>query len=152
MIRSSNARIEEQILKILGCRVTLIVGLPPWLASFWIFSSQILHFLPAWLAVLNNKCHSAGVNTYKIEKYHYQHTTNSTFAKDPVKQKVTQVSTINSRVLYQKENSSHSKSLSWRTRPIDGDELLLISWFNLCVIGFSFADKTRRTQQGNLRD
>ena len=39
---------------ILVIRVTLIVGLPPRLTSFWIVSSQILHFLPAWLAGLNN--------------------------------------------------------------------------------------------------
>ena len=39
---------------ILVIRVTLIVGLPPRLTSFWIISSQILHFLPARLAGLDN--------------------------------------------------------------------------------------------------
>ena len=34
--------------------VTLIVGLPPRLISFWSISSQILHFLPAWMAGWNN--------------------------------------------------------------------------------------------------
>ena len=42
----------------IGYRVTLIVGLPPRLTSFWIISSQIssqiLHFLSARLAGLNN--------------------------------------------------------------------------------------------------
>ena len=45
-----------------GCeRLTLIVGPPPRLTSFWIISSQIssqvLHFLPGRLAAWNNKCH-----------------------------------------------------------------------------------------------
>ena len=45
---------EWNLSLIVGIRVTSIVGLPPRLTSFWIISSQILHFLPAQLAGWNN--------------------------------------------------------------------------------------------------
>ena len=38
-------------------RVTLIVALPLILTSLRIISSQILHFLPSWMAGWNNQCH-----------------------------------------------------------------------------------------------
>ena len=60
--------IASHCLDLTSCRVTLIVGTPPRLTSFWIISSQFLHFLPARLAI-NNQNHP-DIMSDQVLKWH----------------------------------------------------------------------------------